>query len=368
MKILYGVQGTGNGHISRASAMYESFKRYPDIEVDWLLSGRERERGCGAIEHFMWREGLTFVTHNGRVNILKTLAKNNLGSFWKDVKALDLSPYDLVICDYEPVIAQAARRQDKHLLGIGHQYAFNFDIPMRGANPLVKTLMRRFAPVDQPVGLHWHHFGYPILPPIVDLMVPDPLPLVQDNKILVYLPFESLQTIEALLRPMKNFECYIYHPELRDSDDGHLHWRAISRLGFKQDLLSSAKVITNSGFELMSECLVLGREILTKPLHGQMEQLSNALALEQLGYATVLNQLEPKQVADWIGQRNPAPRVAYPDVAAHLTDWIVQGCKESIESLASRLWQGCEAPVEGGVTDNSISAAGGNAARSASSD
>ena len=39
MKILYGVQGTGNGHIARARAMSHAFKEH-DVEVDFLFSGR----------------------------------------------------------------------------------------------------------------------------------------------------------------------------------------------------------------------------------------------------------------------------------------------------------------------------------------
>ncbi len=55
MKILYGVQGTGNGHISRANAMFDAFRAHPELEITWLLSGRDKEQGCGAIETFEWR-------------------------------------------------------------------------------------------------------------------------------------------------------------------------------------------------------------------------------------------------------------------------------------------------------------------------
>jgi UDP:flavonoid glycosyltransferase YjiC (YdhE family) len=37
MKILYGVQGTGNGHISRARLMADAFSRRNDVEVDYLF-------------------------------------------------------------------------------------------------------------------------------------------------------------------------------------------------------------------------------------------------------------------------------------------------------------------------------------------
>lgn len=40
MKILYGVQGTGNGHISRARAMAQAFAEIPGLDVQFLFSGR----------------------------------------------------------------------------------------------------------------------------------------------------------------------------------------------------------------------------------------------------------------------------------------------------------------------------------------
>ncbi|NMS31154.1 glycosyltransferase family protein, partial [Vibrio parahaemolyticus] len=43
MKILYGVQGTGNGHIARARAMSHAFKEH-DVEVDFLFSWRAPEK------------------------------------------------------------------------------------------------------------------------------------------------------------------------------------------------------------------------------------------------------------------------------------------------------------------------------------
>ncbi len=337
MHILYGVQGTGNGHISRASAMLHALRAYPDIKVTWLLSGRERARGCGAIEQFEWREGITFVTGNGRVQLLPTLLKNNLLRFVDDVRTLDLRPYDLVISDYEPVISHAARRRGVPVTGIGHQYAFEHAIPMEGTNPVVNTLMKVFAPVQLGIGLHWHHFDAPILPPIIDLELPAQLPPLRQEKVMVYLPFENLQEICTLLQQFRGFEFCIYHPDAVHGDSGNLQLRPISR-HFKQDLLDAAMVMTNSGFELISECLQLGKSVLTKPLQGQMEQLSNAAALRELGYAHVISKLDAGDIGAWLQDGKPAVQVIYPDVAAELARWIATGRKESREELAQQLW------------------------------
>ena len=61
------------------------------------------------------------------------------------------------------------RINKKESIGIGHQYAFYYDIPIQGGKPLSKNIMKLFAPVTKKVGLHWHHFNQPILPPIVDV-------------------------------------------------------------------------------------------------------------------------------------------------------------------------------------------------------
>jgi uncharacterized protein (TIGR00661 family) len=338
MKILYGVQGTGNGHISRASAMMAAFKNHPELEITWLLSGRDKSHGCGDISTFEWRAGFTFATQNGRINLLQTARCNNLLQFWRDISTLELDGYDLLVTDFEPVLAHAARKRGLPVVGLGHQYAFRYPIPLRGANILVKGLMDHFAPAQRSVGLHWHHFDQPILPPIIDLKMPAVLPPVQPDKIIVYLPFENLGEIQQMLSRWQDFEFYVYHPQAHNVDAGNLHLRSISREGFKQDLLSCSKVITNSGFELISECLQLGKAILVKPLQGQMEQLSNAQALSQLNYATVLDELKPQQIRAWLKADNRPVQLVYPDVASALAQWIAGGCKQSEAELASGLW------------------------------
>lgn len=340
MKILYGVQGTGNGHISRANAMYDAFRAYPDLDITWLLSGRDKEQGCGVIENFEWRRGLTFVTGDGGIRKFATFQKNSLRLFWHDVTTLDLSPYDLIISDYEPVICYAAWRKRLPVIGISHLYAFNYPVPMRGGNPFTTAILRKFAPVTQPLGLHWHHFGHPILPPILDVHKPAVMPPMVRNKVVVYLPWENPQRVVALLAPFKDFDFYIYHPGFTNADEGHLHRRALSRNGFKQDLFDAWGVIANCGFELLSECLYLGKRILTKPLAGQMEQYSNAAALEELGYAETMTQLDARKVAAWLKAGHSAVQLDFPNVAAELARWIATGRKETIEELATKLWGG----------------------------
>jgi len=140
---------------------------------------------------------------------------------------------------------------------------------------------------------------------------------------------------------VKDYEFYIYHHISEPEDRGHLHLRPLSREKFQADLASSEGVITNSGFELASETIQYGKKILTKPLHGQMEQISNAAALKILKRADVISSLNPAVLKAWLQKKNPEA-VRYPNVAKEIVQWIVNGQQESLDSFSRRLWKSCE--------------------------
>ncbi|WP_275451435.1 glycosyltransferase family protein, partial [Photobacterium sanctipauli] len=60
MKILYGVQGTGNGHISRAREMARALASQ-GAEVDYLFSGRPADQyfDMEGFGDYQTRRGLT---------------------------------------------------------------------------------------------------------------------------------------------------------------------------------------------------------------------------------------------------------------------------------------------------------------------
>lgn len=340
MRILYGVQGTGNGHVSRANAISECLKNYPEVEVSWLLSGREANTLFNVAGRHITRRGLTFASVDGQINYLQTMLGNNVFVLCNDIARLALKDYDCLVTDYEPVLSWAAKIRGLKTIGIGHQYAFKHKVPWRGDNVFNRTLMNNFAPATINMGLHWHHFNQPILPPICDVQARSELDVCA-NKVVVYLPFENQERVLGVLRNLLDWQFYIYGPELVDNDIGHIKTRALSRAGFKQDLMSCSAVITNAGFELVSECLALGIKVLTKPVAKQVEQLSNGAALESLGYAKVIDSIGEQAVADWLAN-SKSVRVKYPAVHESITEWLVSGQQESVESLSEKLWANVE--------------------------
>jgi uncharacterized protein (TIGR00661 family) len=340
MKIFYGVQGTGNGHITRARVMAKELYA-AGIDVTFQFTGRPADKyfDMDIFNGYQLRTGLTFNTETGQVNYLKTARDAKPITFIKDVKSLDLSGYDLVISDFEPVTAWAAKNQKKPVLGIGHQYAFNHNIPRAGSDPIADQVMKYFAPADKGIGLHWHHFGQAILPPIID--TPETPTHSVKNKIIVYLPFEDQQEVITLLAPFKDFDFHIYAPDTIESKFSHIVCNPLSRAGFQKDLYDSAGIISNAGFELASEALQLGKKILAKPLHAQMEQISNAAALQQLGYGQTMHTLDTQVIEHWLHDSH-AIHITYPNIAKVLVQWLQDGMPEMTADFIGDIWNTVE--------------------------
>lgn len=336
-RLFYGVQGTGNGHITRARVMAKALYA-AGFEVTFQFTGRPPEQyfDMDVFGDYQTRDGLTFNTHQGQVSYLKTALQAKPARFLKDIKSLDLSAYDLVISDFEPVTSWAARRQAKPVIGIGHQYAFRHQIPREGADPIAQQVMNYFAPADIGVGLHWHHFGQPILPPIIE--TPELPSRIEANKIVVYLPFEDSHAVIKHLAPFKDFQFHVYSPVVVASNYAHIHCKPLSRSGFQQDLFDCVGIISNAGFELASESLQLGKKILVKPLHAQMEQISNAAAIKQLAYGQTMFDIDAAVIEAWL--HNPhAVRVTYPNVAELLVQWLQDGMPAIDAGFVERVWQ-----------------------------
>lgn len=321
------------------------------IDVDYLLSGRARHElfGVECLGDFQHRRGLTFDVRHGRVRYLHTAMKLHLATALKDAASLKIDDYDLVISDFEPITAWASRLRRKPSLGISHQCAFRYDIPTDGDNVFARTVLRTFAPVTYCVGLHWNSFGFPIIPPLIDLDE-DAVSrtTVDPGKVVVYLPFEHRDDILSFLAPFTDYRFVVYMGVDPAQSRGHVQFRAYDKTTFHEDLLSSEGVICNAGFELPSESLHLGKRLLVKPVLGQMEQLSNAKALTALGYGHRLDTLSHDVINEWLASPAPPPR-PFGDVSGGIVNWLVEGRFDDTGRLAERLWSRLSWPA--GATD-----------------
>ncbi|MFA0311612.1 glycosyltransferase [Vibrio splendidus] len=361
MKILYGVQGTGNGHIARARAMAVAF-RQQNIDVDFLFSGRDESKyfSMEAFGNYQTRSGLTFYSEQGQVKYGKTFIKNNIWRFMREINQIVLTPYDLVLNDFEPVTAWAAKRQGVPCIGISHQNAFRYDVPKEGGNWIEHSVIQYFAPTEHAIGLHWYHFEQPILPPIVhtpnahtpivNTFVGDERAKAAQDYTLVYLPFEDLESISELLMKFVSHNFVCYHPNvIEHSRVENIEFKPLSHAGFQFDLNQCSGVVANGGFELPSEALTLGKKLLLKPLEGQFEQQSNVATLEALGLAQTMSFLDAAILRGWLGEKQ-AEVVTYPDVASALVEWVLAGNWSNQDDLRKQLWDKVDFPSYASLT------------------
>lgn len=336
MKILYAVQATGNGHITRARIMAEAFKQL-NIEVDWIFSGRPKEElfDMQPFADYKAFSGLTFAIKNGSIQYVKTAFKNNLFKFIRDLFRVDFDGYDLVINDFEPITAWAAKIKGIKTTGLSHQMSFQKEIPTAGGNFIARFVLKHFAPVSRAVGLHWDDFGQNLLPPVIEAATrPSQL---HNKQILVYYPFVDSQQLIEWFAPFEQFNFHIFHGKKIESGHQHINFYPFSRSHFQEKQLLCCGVITAGGFELPSEAIDLGHKLLIIPLQNQMEQQSNALALKEINRATIDTQFNHRTLEQWLQQ--PAhPPEHYPNVAYEVAKWLVNSENESLASLSKRLW------------------------------
>ena len=137
----------------------------------------------------------------------------------------------------------------------------------------------------------------------------------------------------------KNFQgFYIYHRLIKDEDNGNIHLRLFSRRGFLADLNDCEGVISNAGFELLSEALYLGKKLLAKPLAGQMEQASNAFVISELNLGMIMKKLDPDAIEQFLAAPVIEP-MRYPDVARIVAEWIESGNWEDVEGIVRLAWK-----------------------------
>ena len=342
MKILFGVQGTGNGHISRSRELVTSLRDFGH-EVDVVISGRKEEelKEIEVFAPYRVLKGFTLVTYRGKMNYIETMFQLDFMRLMSDVFALDINGIDLIVTDFEPVTSMAARMRNIPSIGFGHQYAFRYDVPVARGNVFERYTLLNFAPARYNAGLHWHHFNQPIFPPVIPPSLYETGELkVKGGKVLVYLPFEEVEDVTAFLVPFENHEFYIYGKAREDRDQGHLRFRGYSREGFLRDLQECGGVVCNAGFELPGEALHLGKKLLVRPLDGQIEQESNALAIEELSLGMTMHSLDGDILREWLQKPNREP-MGYSRTVNYIAEWVTKGQWDDLPDYVEAAWADC---------------------------
>ena len=338
MNILYGINATGNGHISRSRIIISEIrKRGHKVEV--LFSGRNSDEffDLDEFKPYVIKKGFTFAFKNGRLNIIKTLLNINLIQFVKDVFNIE-KKYDVVITDFEPISAYAAKKLGIHCIGLGHQYSFLQKIPKSLKMKVASLLFLRFyTPVDSTVSSHFYHFNQTILPPFIEnsLKNQNDLTIIK-NTFLVYLAWEDQDQIISVLNSINGSKFIYYCSINKKIQVDNVTLKPFSNRTFKEDLITCNGLLTNAGFQLPAEAIFLGKKILCKPLLGQPEQEHNAQILHKLHHATICKEFTKEEIEFWI-KYGKQKKELYKDPIDLMLE-MIENPKKDFRNRISKLW------------------------------
>ena len=297
MKVLYAIQTTGSGHISRAKEFIPLLERR--FQFDVILSGPpvQLDLGHPVKKHY---RGLSLYTYkNGGINWIKTLFKNNLWQLFRDIVKLRVQDYDLVITDFEPISAWASLFKGVLCFGMSNQIS----LWQKGVTKPKKKFQRNtnylkwLAPAKKEYGLYYHKFNNRIFSPIIRSQVRT-LRTSNDGGFVVYLPGYQETLLLEMIKKLPLFEWHVFTPKRNTKYVvGNVHLHPIDEKIFLKHFAAAKGIITNAGFSTTTEALFLGKPLLAIPLKGQIEQKYNAAALQKMG-VVVLKLFSPKKLEE----------------------------------------------------------------------
>ena len=326
MKVLYAIQGTGNGHLARAREIVPYL--YQLAEVDLLISGQHAEVQIPFPVRYHFK-GLGFIFgKSGGVDLLKTFARNNTRRLYKEIKNLNLAEYDLVINDFEPVSAWAARVQGVPCVSLSHQSAvLSPHAPRPEKSDLMgRTILQRYAPTQAQYGFHFKRYDAGIYTPVIRREVRQIQPR-NEGHFTVYLPAYDDERIINVLSRLKGVPFQVFSKHSKQAyREGDVRIFPIENEAFLKSMAGCEGILCGAGFETPAEALFLKKKVMAIPMKNQYEQQCNAAALLDLG-VPVIKKLRKKRLPelnDWIFGTTPPPAVDYPDETREILEHVLK--------------------------------------------
>jgi uncharacterized protein (TIGR00661 family) len=309
-RILYSLSGVGWGHSSRSKVVLEHLLFDKKHEVKVVTSGRGYEylRDDFDVQQIL---GFRFAFKGGEVDVANTI-KENAKRLLKEgsetikflVKFIDEFKPDLAISDYEPFLTTVSAAKYVPLISINHVNIIangKLDYPKAWEK---ERLLALAVCKMMNVSVEYYFIPSFYFPEIKDEFKTNTTlvkPVLRNevllkkshigDHVLVYVTTQETQ--EMLLPLLEKLEANIiaYGFEQDRSIYKNIVFKEQSTEVFLEDLASSSVVITNTGFNVISEALYFGKPVYTIPIHNQFEQMVNGYYLERLGYG--LSDLSP---------------------------------------------------------------------------
>ncbi len=325
MKILYAIQGTGNGHLSRAKEIIPTLMNR--AQVDILVSGKESKIKIPYDLKYDFK-GIGFVFgKKGGINYWKTLRINNPFRIFREIRACKVNDYDLVINDFEPISAWACYFKNVKCISLSHQSALlsKYAPAPEKKNRWRNFFLRNFAPALVYYGFHFKSYDKNIFSAIIRKDIRKQR--VKDKGYFtVYLPSYSEKRIIKVLSEIKSVKWKVFSKDCQKAyQRKNVFIKPIKQnLSFERSLAWSSGIICGAGFETPAEALYFKKKLLVIPMKGQYEQACNAQSLREIG-VPVLNKLNKKHIVairQWI-QSEKTYELNFPDETQKIIDKIL---------------------------------------------
>lgn len=310
MKILYAVQATGNGHISRAMELLPHLEQYGQVDI--FLSGANSSLPLNAPIKYRSKGLSLFYNCHGGLDYWKLLKSFQPARLRQEIRDLPVEKYDLVINDFEYITAAACAKRKIPSVNFGHQASFQSPHTPRPEKRQTagEWILKNYARASNYVGLHFQSYDDFIFTPVIkkEILQADP----SDKKyITVYLPSYCEPELKQIFRgfPDCQFQVFSWQASQPTQDRNMLFLPVDSRL-FNKSLIHCTGIITGGGFETPAEALHLGKKIISIPIRSQYEQQCNAAALRKMGVVCLssIDDSFPEVFHEWIASPNiPAP-------------------------------------------------------------
>jgi uncharacterized protein (TIGR00661 family) len=309
--ILYGVNGEGAGHSTRAKEVIAHLaNKGHKVHVASFDRGLQNLKTQFDVTEIY---GFRFAYVNNRVRYKRTIAKNLVTvpeaaksiSLLKDL--VDEDNIELVITDFEPLTCHVGHRKKLPVISIDNQHCLTNAVvsypKQYRRDAAAAKLVTRFMTPRANAYLVISFFTAPIrkrntflFPPLLRQEILDATP-TQREHVLVYVTSPA----PALSKLLCSVRCpFIAYGFGREGQEGNITYKKPSLDGFFADLTSARAIVANSGFSLVTEALHLGKPYLAVPVSHQFEQIFNAYWLEKSGYGGYWEDLNKERVESFL--------------------------------------------------------------------
>lgn len=340
MKILYAIQGTGNGHLSRAKDVIPAIAAR--AEVDILISGIQADIKLPFEVKYQYK-GMSFIFgKQGGVDLWQTFKKNKAKRIYDEIKSCPVEKYDLVINDFEPISAWACFFKGVKCISLSHQCALiSPNVPRPTFSDWIgSTILKFYAPTKEKYGFHFKKYDDNIFTPVIRQDIRN-LEVCNGGHYTVYLPAYSDKKIIKVLSKLKNVTWHVFskHSDKAFQSE-NVFIQPINGEAFGKSMAEAEGVLCGAGFETPAEALFLGKKLMVIPMKSQYEQHYNAQALKEMG-VPVLKKLKKKHVhliKNWVSKSKPI-NTYFPDQTQFIVDKVIENHITSSQSVLSHEYE-----------------------------